>query len=165
VRIALPAAVLVSVAALACVGSAAAVSTATPTLCTTAEVDGAVKRFLAAFNAGDSKALAAVWAAEPDFQWYSTTAPGARLRAKASDRASLIPYFRVRHAQAERLKLTAFRVNGNTGGKKPYGNFEFRLVRSARGLPSTDFHGKGALHCYAGRPDVLIAWSMTLDPT
>ena len=120
-------------------------------------------RFLAAFNRGDSKALAAVWAAEPDFQWYSTPAPGARLRARASSRASLIPYFRGRHTRGERLELTALRVNGNTRATKPYGNFEYRLVRSARDLPPTDYHGKGALHCYAARPDVLIVWSMAVD--
>ncbi len=124
-----------------------------------------MRRFLAAFNRGDSTALRAVWAAEPDFQWYSTPAPGERLRARASDRASLIPYFRARHAQQERLELTAFRVNGNTSAARPYGNFEYRLVRSARGLPRTDYHGKGALHCYANRPDVLIVWSMTVDTT
>ncbi len=158
-------AVLVSAGAAACLGSATVVPEAAPTLCTPGEVESAVNRFVAAFNRGDSKALAAVWAPEPDFQWYSTTAPGARLNAKASDRASLLPYFRGRHAQAERLQVTAFRVNGNTTGGKPYGNFEFRLVRSARGLAATDFHGKGSVRCYAGRPDVLIAWSMTLDPT
>ena len=124
-----------------------------------------MRDFIAAFNRGDSKALAARWATEPDFQWYSTPAPGERLRARASDRASLIPYFRARHARGERLQLTAFRVNGNTTGAKPYGNFEYRLVRSARDLPATDYHGKGALHCYASRPDQLIVWSMTVDPT
>ena len=122
-------------------------------------------RFLAAFNRGDSKALAAVWAPEPDFQWYSTPAPGVRLQASAANRATLIPYFRGRHAKGERLELTAFRVNGNTTAPKPYGNFDFRLVRSARGLARTDYHGKGALHCYATRPDALIVWSMTVDTT
>ena len=162
-KAALPFAVLAAAGLLGCFGSAGAAPAATPTLCAPAEMDAAVKRFLAAFNRGDSKALAAVWAAEPDFQWYSTPAPGARLRARASDRASLIPYFRGRHARAERMDLTAFRVNGNTAAKKPYGNFEYRLVRSARDLGATDYHGKGALHCYASRPDALIAWSMTVD--
>ena len=156
-------AVLAAPGAFASVDQATAAPPPKPTLCSTAEVEGAVRRFLAAFNRGDSRALAAVWAAEPDFQWYSTSAPGERLRARARDRASLIPYFRARHARREHLELTAFRVNGNTPAAKPYGNFEYRLVRSARDLRAMDYHGKGALHCYATRPDVLIVWSMAAD--
>lgn len=124
-----------------------------------------MNRFLGAFNRGDAQALAAVWAAEPDFQWYSTPAPGERVRGWASHRPSLIRYFRARHLRGERLELTSLRVNGNTAARKPYGNFQYRLVRSADDLAPTEYLGKGALHCYATRPDVLIVWSMTGDPS
>jgi hypothetical protein len=58
-------------------------------------------------------------------------------------------------------------VNGNTRatgrGWKTYGNFEFWLERAAVDLPATAYHGKGALHCYATRPDQLIVWAMGRD--
>ena len=66
---------------------------------------------------------------------------------------------------ARRRGPTTKAAAGNTTAAKPYGNFDFRLVRSARGLARTDYHGKGALHCYASRPDALIVWSMTVDTT
>ncbi len=106
--------------------------------------------------------LASIWSAEPDFQWYSTPAPGERFRSMAQDRPSLVPYFLRRQAQGERLELTALQVNGNTEGRRPYGNFVYRLIRHANDLPPTEYQGKGALHCYSARvgPDKLIVWSM-----
>jgi hypothetical protein len=41
-----------------------------PTLCTAAEVETLVRRFIDAFNAGDLRALDAVFAREPQFEWY-----------------------------------------------------------------------------------------------
>jgi hypothetical protein len=132
-------------------------------LCTPAEVRGAVHRFVAAFNAGDARRLDRVFAREPDFRWYATDAPGQRLLPGAAHRAGLLRYFARRHASGERLTLRSLRVNGNTiasGNLKSYGNFEYRLVRAANDLAPTGYQGKGALHCYLGRPDTLIVWSM-----
>lgn len=155
-RIAVLSAVLV-----AC-STAAAAPPPSPTLCSTAEVERAVARFVDAFNRGDRRTLLSVWASEPDFQWYSTTAPGGRVLSVARDRPSLVPYFLRRQAKGERLALTFLRVNGNTEGRRPYGNFEYRLIRRADDLTPTEYRGKGALHCYSARvgPDKLIVWSM-----
>jgi hypothetical protein len=134
-------------------------------LCAPAEVQRAVGRFIAAFNAGDPHRLDGVFARRPYFRWYSTDAPGERLLPLAADRASLLPYFARRHALGERLTLRSLRVNGNTiasgRGWKTYGNFEVRLDREASDLSPTEYQGKGALHCYATRPDELIVWSMS----
>jgi hypothetical protein len=135
------------------------------TLCTPAEVQSVVQRFVRAFNAGDSRRLDRLFAREPGFEWYSTDAPGERLRGAAYDRATLLRYFARRHARDERLELRSFQVNGNTeaAGIEPYGNFQYKLVRSARDLAPTHYLGKGAARCYASRPDVIFVWSMGRD--
>lgn len=143
-------------------GAAGAAERPAPTLCSSVEVERAVARFVDAFNRGDRRTLASVWSPEPDFQWYSTPAPGERLRGVAQHRPSLVPYFLRRQARGERLELTSLQVNGNTAGRRPYGNFVYRVIRRADDLPPTDYRGKGALHCYPARvgPDKLIVWSM-----
>jgi len=133
--------------------------------CAPAEVGGLVVRFIDALNAGNVARLDRIFARKPDFRWYSTDAPGQRFLPIASDRASLMRYFARRHAHGEHLQLRSLRVNGNTLAQpKPYGNFEYRLVRSAHDLPPTDYHGKGALHCHRSRPDAIIVWSMAREP-
>jgi hypothetical protein len=147
----------------ACAAAAAApTQRPTPTLCSTIEVERAITRFVDAFNRGDRRTLASVWSGEPDFRWYSTLAPGERIGGIAQHRPSLIPYFLERRAKGERLELTAFQVNGNTEAERPYGNFTYRLVRSADDLTPTEYRGKGALHCFSARvgPDKLFVWSM-----
>jgi hypothetical protein len=136
-----------------------------PKLCTQAEVKQTVRRFVAAFNRGQARALEVVWARKPDFKWYATGPPGVRLQTAATYRPSLIPYFLSRHRRGERLQLLSLQVNGNAKASKPYGNFQYRLSRSADDLPATAYHGKGALHCYGGRPDELIVWAMAEAPT
>ena len=135
-----------------------------PTACTRAETRALVLNFVRAFNRGESDALDRLFAAEPDFQWYSTGAPGMRLRAAAMDRSSLVPYFLRRHDRGERLTLRRFRFMGNTDMPplKRYGNFVFRLTRRAGDLRPTPYHGKGAAHCYAG-DDAIIVWSMAMQ--
>jgi hypothetical protein len=126
-------------------------------------VKATVARFVNAFNSGAARALDRVFAQEPDFRWYSTDAPGQRFLPVAADRAGLMRYFARRHVRAERLTLTSLLVGGNTiasGTLKSYGNFQYTLVREADDLAPTEYGGKGALHCYASRPDVLIVWSM-----
>ena len=151
---------LAVLAAAIAAGTAAAAPSAEPRPCTPPEVRRAVTTFITAFNRGDRRLLASVWAAEPDFRWYSTPPPGERLRAAAQHRPSLVPYFLRRRARGERLQLTWLRVNGNTDAARPYGNFEYRLIRRAHDLAPTEYQGKGALHCYSGRTDELIVWSM-----
>lgn len=47
-----------------------------PTPCTAPAVETLVRRFIDAFDAGDVRALDALFAREPKFEWYSTDAPG-----------------------------------------------------------------------------------------
>lgn len=129
-------------------------------LCTGDEVETLVLRFLEAFNRGDLSGLDDVFAQEPEFEWYSTGAPGERLTPVANDRPSLLPYFAGRHAVAERLALSSFRFNGNSASRAPYGNFEYDLTRSAEDLEPTAYRGKGAAFCYRDRSDIIFVWSM-----
>lgn len=132
-----------------------------PTLCTAGEVEALVGRFVGAFNKGDAGELDDIFAREPEFEWYSTDAPGERLTPLANDRPSLVPYFRDRHALSEQLKLGSFTFNGNTTGSRPYGNFVYTLTRSADDLGATPYRGKGAALCYRSRSDVIFVWSMS----
>jgi hypothetical protein len=131
-----------------------------PTLCTEEEVETLVGRFIGAFNTGDAGQLEGIFAREPEFEWYTTDAPGERLTPLAYDRPSLVPYFRDRHALGEQLTLRSFRFNGNTTGSRTYGNFEYALTRSAGDLGPTPYFGKGAALCYRNRSDAIFVWSM-----
>jgi ketosteroid isomerase-like protein len=132
-------------------------------LCTPVEVSALVRSFIAAYNRGDGAVLDTLFAREPDFGWFSTTAPVARFGEAAKNRATLVRYFAQRHARAERLQLRSVQVNGNTVGVgiAPYGNFEYRLIRRANDLPPTRYHGKGAARCFSGTPDLIFIWSMS----
>jgi len=112
-----------------------------------------VRRFVRAFNRGELAKLDRVFAREPRLKWYSTPPPGARLRAAAYRRGTLIRYFDRRHARGERLRLLRLRVNSRIG------DFEYRLVRRADDLDPTVYDGKGAVDCFA-RPRAIAVWSM-----
>jgi hypothetical protein len=129
-----------------------------PAACTASEIQQLVERFVRAFNGGELQALDAIFAQEPDFEWYVTGAPGERLIGM--DRATLIAYFRQRHEVGEQLIVRSLRFNGNTLGSRTYGNFEYALTRSANDLAPTSYMGKGAALCYRNRSDELIVWAM-----
>jgi hypothetical protein len=124
--------------------------------CTARDMRWIVVRFLRAFNRGERKELDLLFAAEPEFEWYSTDAPGARTQGAASNRETLLPYFARRHRRGERLTLRSFRFNGASNG---YGHFEYGLVRSAEDLAPTDYYGKGAAICTVYE-DFIAVWSM-----
>lgn len=122
-------------------------------LCTRLEVRTLFFAFVQAFNRGDLRRLNRLFAREPDFQWYSTEAPGQRFNSEAKDRSSLIPYFAERHALGERLTVRSFQKNAGD-------NFEYGLVRSADDLQPTSYDGKGATRCSTTRAATIIVWSM-----
>jgi hypothetical protein len=134
-----------------------------PTLCSAGEVEALVGRFVGAFNKGDAGELDDIFAHEPEFEWYSTDAPGERLTPLANDRSSLVGYFRERHVLSEQLKLGSFTFNGNATGSRLYGNFVYTLTRSADDLAATPYRGKGAALCYRNRSDVIFVWSMARE--
>jgi hypothetical protein len=130
--------------------------------CGAGEVEKLVRTFVTQFNTGHTRRLDRLWARDPDFQWYSTSGPGKRLDPDARNRSTLMRYFGRRHQAGERLRLTLFKFNGNASGEgdKPYGNFEFELVRKAWDLAATPYVGKGATHCRSSRDDFFV-WSMS----
>jgi hypothetical protein len=109
-----------------------------------------------AFNGGHEPRLDLLFAAEPDFEWYSTDEPGARIQGAAFSRETLLPYFASSHRRGERLKLSSFRFNGNSSG---YGHFEYGLDRSADDLAPAGYYGKGAAICTVYE-DMIAVWSM-----
>lgn len=124
--------------------------------CVPGESRQVVSRFVTAFNARNLPALDRAFAPKASFNWFSTGAPGARLRAAAHDRSTLIAYFRSRHRQGEKLRLVHFQGNGNSNG---YAHFEFLLERRARDLAPRVSVGKGAAIC-AASGDTISVWSV-----
>jgi hypothetical protein len=125
--------------------------------CTPAQTRALVSRFVTAFNRGDADTLSRVWDSKEWFRWYSvSTDPGIRLGDPSKRRATLLPYFAVRHAAHEHLSLSSLTVKSYSLG---YRDFTFRLSRSADDLPDgpVAYEGKGASSCVTGRLDV---WSM-----
>ena len=135
-------------------------SSSTTSQCTSDRVHQVVGRFVDAFNKGDLAQLNQL-VSEQRFGWYSSDAPGQRLEAEATDRATLMAYFAARHQQHERLVLKSADVTFITPGR---GGFWFRLTRSADdGLPPTAYNGKGEIQC-ATTPSSLVVWAMDPAP-
>jgi hypothetical protein len=110
-----------------------------------------VRAYVAAYNRGDTRRLDRLFAPATDFQWYSSPAPGLRLREASKDRSTLAAYFTGRHRTGDRLRLKRFRFNGSNGA---VGNFEMTLRRRAPGFRAGRWFtvsGKGATLCRSGR--------------
>jgi hypothetical protein len=102
-------------------------SAARPALCSQGEIKTVVERFAEAFNRRAFRTLdREVFAREPEFRWYSTGGPGARLNRAAHNRASLIPHLRARWKAGDRLDLVELQPGGNSraSDSAPYGNFQ-----------------------------------------
>lgn len=148
---------LVPLTALLCLWLAIASASAAPSTntepCSRDSARSALRSFIDAFNGGSFEKLDALFAQEPDFQWYSAPAPGQRLGADAKRRGTLIPYFRSRHAAGDRFRLRTFDWNGRSAH---WSNFGFLALRSK---PQTDgwirSESKGAAICGGGRPNLI----------
>lgn len=127
-----------------------------------------VHRFVRNFDTGRLRAIDALWAPAPRFQWYSTTGPGKRLGAAAYDRATLIPYLRGRVRAHERLVLV--KLGGGYEPSRQIANFGGKLTRTADDISPQLVPGprgprprrrdfKGAADCVDGHLS-LIVWSM-----
>jgi hypothetical protein len=119
-------------------------------------MQAALVSFAGAFSHGDSRRLDSLFAEPPSFQWYSSNQPGLRSTAAAKNRGTLIRYFRVRHTQRDRLRLTAFTFTGNSHG---FGNFTFKMKRSAADFRDGAWFGligKGAGACDGSKVRFIV---------
>jgi hypothetical protein len=117
-----------------------------------------IHEFVRSYAAGRVAMIDGLWAPAPRFQWFSTGPPGARLGAKAYNRATLSGYFRSRVRVHERIRLT--RLGAGYDAKRDIVNFGGKLVRTADDVRSQAPHDfKGAADCVSGRP-LFIVWSM-----
>lgn len=116
--------------------------------CDVATTRAILAAFVTAYNSGDVRRLDRLFS-RTRFRWYSANAPGARLRAAAFDRKTLIAYFRRRHSRGDRLRLVRSRFNGYSRGSE-LGHFNLRARRRAddfRGGRWFEVTAKGALDC------------------
>jgi hypothetical protein len=112
--------------------------------------------FVGAYNLGDLRRLDRLFS-RSRFVWYSAGEPGARLGGPASNRGTLMRYFRERHRHGDRLALVTSRFNGYERGRD-LGHFELRVRRRAddyRDGRWFEVAAKGALACAA--PPIAIA--------
>ena len=124
--------------------------------CGTVQARRAFTSFLEAFDHGDYAALDSLFASQPAFAWFSSNAPGTRLGKEAERRAALVPYFRRRHAEHDRLRLAHLTVI--TGAQHSTG-LGFELRRSAadfRGGRWLAVSGKASLTCHGGKPKFRV---------
>jgi hypothetical protein len=115
--------------------------------CHSKDVRSALGAFADAYSRGDFATLDSLFAAKPEFQWYSTDAPGTRLRSGSKKRSTLIPYFEARHRKHDRFRLRSFKFNGNS---PRWGNFQMTMRRRADEFRGGDWFGvfgKGAAIC------------------
>jgi hypothetical protein len=109
-------------------------------------------RFIDAFNRGDYRHLDALFAGKPGFLWYSSNVPGLRNLTAATNRGTLIPYFRARHTRHDQMRLLSFAYHGN-------GNFTYRLRRSASDYKDGRWFrliGKGAVTCVGAGARLIV---------
>jgi hypothetical protein len=124
--------------------------------CVSGEARQAFASFLLAFNHGDYATLDSLFADQPAFAWLSSNDPGTRLRREAERRDALIPYFRQRHSEHDRLRLA--RLTVNTAPLHSTGLI-FELRRSAADFRDGRWFvvsGKANLACHKERPKFLV---------
>jgi hypothetical protein len=149
-------AIVALVAPLAGTGAAAPTPPTDTAPCARAQTRAAFDSFLAAFDGGDQAKLDSLFAAEPDFQWFSSGVPGPRVRHDAFDRHTLLAYFRARHRHGDRLWLLDFHF----AGRSPrWSGFSFDLRRRSRDFRGGRWFrttGKGAAVCDGGRARFIV---------
>jgi hypothetical protein len=124
--------------------------------CDVAALRGILGAFVRAYNAGDFRRLDRLFSRR-NFVWYSAAAPGARLLAGATNRETLLPYFRRRHRHADELALVAYRFN-DYERRRELGHFELTVRRRAADFRDRSWFevaAKGALDC--SKPPLTIS--------
>ena len=134
--------------------------------CNRQSVADLVKTFVRAYNNGDTDKLESLWAADPDFEWYSVS--NERERDDPYDRQTLIPYFEERHELGDRLRLNTLRVRA--GDDRGMFGISYRLHRqSDQRAGRGRYHGKASAKEIITLPSfdnlslsrcVLFVWSM-----
>jgi hypothetical protein len=117
--------------------------------CQAPVIRGLVGEFVQAFNRGDSARLDRLFAQPPAFKWYSSGAPGRRLRAAAHRRDTLVRYFRARHDRGDTLRVESLRFIRGSGGLGHFGGTFRRSARDFRAGRPFVIPGKGAALCAA----------------
>lgn len=124
--------------------------------CGDAQARRAFTSFLAAFNRGDYATLDSLFAAQPAFVWFSSNDPGTRLGKEAERRDTLVPYFRRRHSEHDRLRQIHLTVTTAAQHSRGLG---FELRRSAADFRDGKWlavSGKASLTCHGGRPKFRV---------
>ena len=115
-----------------------------------------VRSLVAAFNAGNARAVNRLVAPEPAFQWFSAIGPDERIGKRAADRSTLAAYIRRRHRHHDHLTLVRF------GSENEQGGIDLTLLLRRRAddyRPRNLIPAKQDSICASGRAS-LIVWSM-----
>lgn len=111
------------------------------------------KVFVKAYNSGNLERLDEIFASEGTsqgkFQKY-TVGPIERNGFAAGDRSTLIPYFKQRHEEKDRIRIVDFTIGRYERGSNPGFGFSFVLYRDSEEFSPVAkgyFVGKGSIDC------------------
>jgi hypothetical protein len=150
---------IASLMAAACTAlpSTARTAVTTDVRCDSAEVRATFDAFLIAFNRGDRPKLAALFAPSPAFRWYAVAPPFGRTGTKSQNRATLMTYFRGRHAKREILKVVRFRfASTQSRDGALMANFNGELTRKASDLRPERRGFKATIVCGAMNTSFIV---------
>ncbi|HEV8687053.1 MAG TPA: hypothetical protein VGQ84_07235 [Gaiellaceae bacterium] len=128
--------------------------------CDVQAVRSTLAAFVRAYNHGQLRRLDRLFSRE-HFGWYSSPAPGVRLRSEAMNRATLMRYFAQRYRSGDRLEVALHSYNGYPPGDD-LGHFALKGRRRADGFLNGDWFeidGKGKIDC-SKRPVTIAVLSL-----
>lgn len=135
--------------------------------CDATEARAVLNKYLVAFKRGQYNDLQNLFAAKPDFRWYSVAPPYGRTSLSSSpydrpaqnaeNRVALLSYWRARHAKGETLNVVKFRfaLTEERGGSL-FAHFNGDLIRKANDLPSERRGFKATLRCGTGATQFIV---------
>lgn len=123
--------------------------------CRKPQARAVVKGFVEAFSRGDVDYLDQLWAAEPDFFWYSVNTDATRRGVLAEDRSTLPAYFHERSSLGDALRIRKLTVDWEADWHGAWGiDFVVRRTSDEPGATGV-YSGTGAVTC-----NRMIAWAM-----
>ncbi len=115
-------------------------------------------KHVSAFNAGRYAMLQRLFVQEPEFGWYAVAPPFGRTNQRSQDRATLMAYFRARHAKREVLQVVKFNfASTQERDGAVVANFNGQLTRNATDLPRERRGFKATIRCGSAPQFVVLS--------
>jgi hypothetical protein len=147
---------VVGLATLVLAASAGGTDANAEAVCDATVARATLTRHVQAFNRALYGTLQELFAQEPEFGWYSVAPPFGRTNQRAQNRATLMAYFRARHAKREVLHVVKFNfASTQERDAVVVANFNGHLTRRATDLPRERRGFKATIRC-APSPQFIV---------